>query len=200
MAPVKWSLCLVQGVQVDVHELRAWADRVIGGQPSSRDLCCDPVAEEALDLLPGWCDDWMILERERLRQRVLHALEAQSQELSHRGSHADAVEAAIAAVNAEPLRESAQRTLIAAYLNEGNWIEAERVLEGYRCLLARELGVEPSKELLRFVDSHAPEQCASTGRSDQGSRNSTKRVPRSSKQPFKVRTSVGTSAARLELA
>jgi DNA-binding SARP family transcriptional activator len=155
----KWSLSLEERVRVDVHELRAWADRVIGGSARPDDLACGPYVEDALDLLPGWYDDWMVLERERLRQRVLHALEAQSQELSRRGCHADAVEAAIAAVNAEPLRESAQRTLILAYLAEGNWIEAERVLVGYRRLLARELRVTPSDELVHLVTVHAPAPC-----------------------------------------
>lgn len=155
----KWSLSLSEHVRVDVHDLRAWADRLIGGSPLPQDLVCAPLAGDALDLLPGWYDDWMVLERERLRQRVLHALEAQSLELSRRGCHADAIEAAIGAVNAEPLRESAQRTLILAYLAEGNWIEAQRVLAGYRRLLARELRVAPSEDLVGLVVSHAPAPC-----------------------------------------
>ncbi|MFN0282850.1 MAG: BTAD domain-containing putative transcriptional regulator, partial [Kineosporiaceae bacterium] len=109
------------------------------------------LAIDALDLLPGWYDDWTILERERLRQRVLHALEAQSRILSARGLHADAVDAALAAVRAEPLRESAQRTLIEAYLSEDNWVEARRTLDGYHDLLHRELSVSPSTELIDMV-------------------------------------------------
>lgn len=159
----KWSLSLLDGVRVDVHDLRDWADRMIGGTPRLDDLLRGPPEADALDLLPGWCDDWMILERERLRQRLLHALEAQSRELSRRAYHADAVEIAIAAVNAEPLRESAQRALIAAYLDEGNWNEACRVLRAYEQLLVRELGVSPSRELLDLVRSRAPSPLASAG-------------------------------------
>lgn len=155
----KWSLKLVDDIEVDVHELRQWADRVIGGHPLPEDLRRGPPEADALDLLPGWYDDWTILERERLRQRVMHALEAQSRELSCRERYADAVEAAIAAVNAEPLRESAQRTLVAAYLDEGNWVEARRALTTYERLLAVELGVTPSHDLVGMVEESSPAPC-----------------------------------------
>lgn len=52
---------------------------------------------------------------------------------------------------AKPLRESAQRTLIEAHLAEDNWAEAQRILHAYRALLDRELGVSPSRELVRLV-------------------------------------------------
>jgi DNA-binding SARP family transcriptional activator len=148
----KWSLSLLDQVRVDVHELEAWADRIIAGSPRAADL--DPVRleAEALDLLPGWYDDWTILERERLRQRVLHALEAQSQLLSKQGRHADAINAALAAIMAEPLRESAHRALIEAHLAEDNWAEAQRILHAYRALLDRELCVSPSRELVCLVE------------------------------------------------
>ena len=53
---------------------------------------------------------------------------------------------------AEPLRESAQRTLIEAHLAEDNWVEAQRILHAYRALLDRELGVAPSRELVGLVE------------------------------------------------
>lgn len=147
----KWSLSLREGVDVDVHRLNAWADRLISRQAQVGDLEPMDMEPDALDLLPGWYDDWTILERERLRQRVLHALEAQSRILSAAGRHADAVEAALSAIQSEPLRESAQRALIEAYLGEANWVDARRTLTGYRDLLERELGVEPSADLVRLV-------------------------------------------------
>jgi DNA-binding SARP family transcriptional activator len=154
----KWSLSLLERVRVDVHQLKGWADRVITGRPEADDLRRAHLEVDALDLLPGWYDDWAILERERLRQRVLHALEAQSRILSAQGRHADAVDAALSAIRAEPLRESAQRTLIEAYLAEDNWVEAQRTLAGYRELLHRELGVSPSAELGQLVQYAARRQ------------------------------------------
>jgi DNA-binding SARP family transcriptional activator len=158
----KWSLCLRDGVAVDVQEIRSWADRMIAGAPTATDLSQGPPETDALYLLPGWYDDWTIVERERLRQRVLHGLEAMSKELSLRGLHADAVEAALVAVNAEPLRESGQRALIGAYLGEGNWVEAQRAFQGFRGLLAGELGVIPSDELTRLVEDRAPARASET--------------------------------------
>jgi DNA-binding SARP family transcriptional activator len=151
MACDKWSLCLLDHVSVDVHQLKAWADRVIDGRVHPGDLRRMTVDADALDLLPGWYEDWTILERERLRQRILHGLEAQSLILTAQGRYADAVDAALAAVRAEPLRESAQRILIEAYLQEQNGVEAQRALDTYRVLLDRELGVVPSDELVDLI-------------------------------------------------
>jgi DNA-binding SARP family transcriptional activator len=62
------------------------------------------------------------------------------------------------AVKAAPLRESAQRALIEAYLAEGNWVEGRRSFEVYRKLLHRELGTQPDPELAAMV--HRPaDQC-----------------------------------------
>jgi DNA-binding SARP family transcriptional activator len=55
------------------------------------------------------------------------------------------------AVSAEPLRESAQLALLRAHVAEGNLVEARRGCRTYCDLLRRELGVEPSTELLRFL-------------------------------------------------
>jgi DNA-binding SARP family transcriptional activator len=160
----KWSLRLADEVSVDVRQVAEWADRVIGGRSGEQDLAVSPARLDALDLLPGWYDDWAILERERLRQRVLHALEALSRHLVRLGRFADAVEAAIAAIAAEPLRESAQRALIEAHLGEGNWVEAHRGFVNYRDLLRRELGVSPSHELASYVYQSASTWQPATGR------------------------------------
>jgi DNA-binding SARP family transcriptional activator len=140
----KWSIDLCGHVAVDLRLIRDWASRLITGTPLPEDLMLNRSWTDSLDLLPGWYDDWALMERERLRQRVLHGLEALSGELLRRRRCAEAVEAALAAVSAEPLRESAQRTLLEAHLGEGNWIEAHRAFDSYRGMLERELGVEPS--------------------------------------------------------
>jgi hypothetical protein len=56
------------------------------------------------DLLPGWYDDCVLLERERVRQLHMHALEALAEKLAAAGRYGEAVPAAYAAVVAEPLR------------------------------------------------------------------------------------------------
>lgn len=147
----KWTLWLNAEVAVDVHQVSERASRLITGTGQDDDLTLSPSWVNALDLLPGCYDDWALLERERLRQRTLHALEALSGLLTRAGRHADAVDAAILAVSAEPPRESAQRTLIEAHLAEGNFGEAHQSYLRYRLLAKRELGVEPSETLAHLV-------------------------------------------------
>jgi DNA-binding SARP family transcriptional activator len=128
-----------------------WADRLSDGAATDADLAIHPTGVDAIDLLPGWYDDWALMERERIRQRMLHALEALSRNLASQGRWAEAVETALAAVTAEPLRESAQRTLIEVHLAEGNWIEGRRAFDAYRELLRHELGAEPSADLAALI-------------------------------------------------
>jgi DNA-binding SARP family transcriptional activator len=150
----KFSLAMREDVYVDSQVIGAWAARVIGGSACCHDFGRLPWGVDALDLLPGWYDDWALVERERIRQRLLHALEARSHQLVGRRRAVEAVQAATLAVNAEPLRESAQRTLIEAYLATGNWSEGRRHFEAYRDVLDRELGTEPDPELAAMV--HRP--------------------------------------------
>jgi DNA-binding SARP family transcriptional activator len=147
----KCHVALDPDLRVDAHLVAEWAARIIGGHASDADLSFQPSGATALDLLPGWYEDWALLERERLRQRMLHALEALSRLLVSAGRLPEAIEAAITAVAADPLRESAQRALIEAHLAEGNWSEGRRQFESYRRLLQRELGIEPDKRLADLV-------------------------------------------------
>lgn len=113
----------------------------------------DPVsADGALvrawgELLPGWYDDWVIFERERLRQLRLHALDALAERFAARGAYLDALAVAIESLRIEPLRESANRMIIAIHLAEGNVVEAMRHYRFFRDLLSAELGIEPSPQL-----------------------------------------------------
>jgi DNA-binding SARP family transcriptional activator len=143
----KSSLVLDVDVRVDVHAMEQWATRLIAGQSAGHDLAIPPSAADALDLLPGFYDDWALIERERIRQRVLHALEALSERLAVAGRFADAIEAAMLAASAEPLRESACRMLLKAHIAEGNLTEARRLYLSYEALVKRELGVLPSADL-----------------------------------------------------
>jgi DNA-binding SARP family transcriptional activator len=147
----KGSLGLRAHVIVDLHLIDQWATPLIQGTASGRDLVISPSVFDALDLLPGWYDDWALMERERIRQRVLHALEALSACLACLGRFGEAVDAALLAVSAEPLRESAQRALIEAHVAEGNLAEAHRSYAFYHNLVRRELGVEPSSDLSALI-------------------------------------------------
>jgi DNA-binding SARP family transcriptional activator len=152
----KVSLRLDDAVEVDARVASAWAQRLIAGSVRADDLSLVPWFGDALNLLPGWYDDWAILERERLRQRVLHALDGLSRQLCAVGRYAEGIEAATIAVGADPIRESAQKSLIEAHLAENNLGEARRAYLAYRDLIRRELGVEPSPGLHRLMRALCP--------------------------------------------
>lgn len=155
----KQGLMLRPGTVVDVSVVWDWAERLSRGTASQADLCAVNWRNAALDLLPGWYDDWVIFERERIRQRLLHALETFSRLLVVAGRCAEAVEAAICAVGADPLRESANRVLIEAHLAEGNLVDARRSYDRYRTIVRRELGTEPGAELSRLVRYRDHQAC-----------------------------------------
>jgi DNA-binding SARP family transcriptional activator len=145
-------LALSPTVSVDLREGEALAHRVID---TSQDL--DDVAEvneEVLsaDLLPGWDEDWVLMDRERYHQLRLRALESLCRRLSAKGRHGQAVQAGLAAVSGEPLRESAWHALIDAHLGEHNVAAAVREYESFRRLLDAELGIAPSRDLQVLIE------------------------------------------------
>lgn len=173
----KHRLSFRRGVLVDVELVADWARRLIAGRPAGDDLATLPRRTEAFELLPGWYDDWVLMERERIRQRVLHALEAMSRQLVAAGRYAEGVEAALLATCAEPLRESAQRVLLEAHLAEGNWVEGRRALNAYQALLLRELGIAPDPELAAMLAA------CRAARSGSGRQHRADRVARRAHRP-----------------
>ncbi len=106
---------------------------------------------EVGELLPDWCDGWLVVERERLRQRRLHALEAACRRLTAEARYGEALEAGLAAVAAEPLRETGHAAVINAHLAEGNLVEASRQYEQLRDLLRVHLGTRPSPRVRHLL-------------------------------------------------
>ncbi|CAA9289332.1 MAG: Transcriptional regulator [uncultured Actinomycetospora sp.] len=103
------------------------------------------------ELLPGWCEEWVLIERERLRQLRLHALEDRSARACGLGRFVEALDAGLEAVAQEPLRESAHRRVIEVHLAEGNAAEALTQYESFRRLLRAELGLSPSDAMRTLV-------------------------------------------------
>jgi DNA-binding SARP family transcriptional activator len=117
-------------------------------EASDADLVALTHAEE---LLSDWDDGWIVVERERMRQVRLEALESLAEDLTDRGLVGHAVEAGLAAVAEEPYRESAHRVLIEAYVRKGNAAAAFDQFRRLRTTLRRELGVSPSAELVARI-------------------------------------------------
>lgn len=148
---------LTPGTEVDLHTQKAWASRLRAMAPLPSDLDTE-VRHVSCELLPDWYDDWVVMERERFRQRMLHAIEAMVDCLVREGRFDEAIDAGIGAIALEPLRETSHRMVIAAHLAEGNRGEAVRHVEMCRRMFQAELGfdVGPSLEEFRRGGSAKP--------------------------------------------
>jgi DNA-binding SARP family transcriptional activator len=138
------SLGLLPHVHVDARHATALARSAVAGCFGEEAVIGLLEPRFCHELLPGWYDEWVLVERERHRQLSLHALESLCEHLTEAGRYGAAVLAALAAVDREPLRESAHRALVRVHLAEGNVWEAIRRYRWYEEIAARDLGVEPS--------------------------------------------------------
>jgi DNA-binding SARP family transcriptional activator len=105
------------------------------------------------ELLPDWYDDWVVLERERLREVHFRALEAYCDRLISSSCFDRATEAALAAINDDPMRESAHRCLIRVHLAEGNEAKAVCCYRLFRKRLQGELGNDPLDRQIAILAS-----------------------------------------------
>lgn len=149
------TLELHESVNVDVTSLQGNVSTLLS-QPEA------PVPDSYLtdlsraDLLPGWYDDWVIFEQERLRQLRLSALEHVARHHLAAGEPERAVIAALSAASIEPLRESTHLLLVQAHLAAGNRAAAVRAYTLFANRLEGELGVEPSTQLTGLVAAFHP--------------------------------------------
>ncbi len=148
-------LRLSPGVFVDVRAIEALARRILDESTELNEADMDEVSLSK-DLLPDWTEDWVLIKRESHTQLRLRALEALCRRLSAIGRHGQATQAGLLAVSVEPLRESAQRVLIAANLAEGNVAAARTQYDSFRSLLREELNVEPSSDLQALAKGQPP--------------------------------------------
>jgi DNA-binding SARP family transcriptional activator len=147
----RFTLDLSSGVEVDVHRYLAMAATGVEQQsPTPATDALGPWAHGG-DLLPDWDDEWLLADRERLRQVRLHVLEEQAERLVRAQQYGQALDAAFAALMADPARESAHRAIIRIHLAEGNPSEARRAYLACRQVLRRDLGVEPSESTTRML-------------------------------------------------
>jgi DNA-binding SARP family transcriptional activator len=104
----------------------------------------DAVDRYGGDLLEGSYDEWLLAEREHLRERHLDALSRLTAELERSGEHADAIRYAERLVRDDPLREDAYRALMRLHDARGDRARALRAYHACTAILERELGTTPS--------------------------------------------------------
>jgi DNA-binding SARP family transcriptional activator len=142
------DLALGEEVLDDVSELASSADVVMSAETGVPPDAAADVLLRAGPLLPGWHEDWAVLDRERLVTTRMHALEALASRQLLCGRPGAALEAALEAVRADPLRESAHRAVLAAHVADGNFAEAHAHLALAERLMRAELGVRPTAAIL----------------------------------------------------
>lgn len=147
---------LAGAIDVDVEQLTRLAMRLGEGAPDPPDWVVSAFGRE---LLPGWYDEWVIDAQGRWRAVRIRALEAIARNRLAAGQIAGAIDAATAALAAEPFRESSCRLVVEAYLAEGNRGQAIGEHRRFSHLLRSELGVEPTPS---FVGLAAALQTASS--------------------------------------
>ncbi|MCC7357833.1 MAG: AAA family ATPase [Anaerolineales bacterium] len=96
------------------------------------------------DLLPSCYDDWILPERECLREAHLNALDELRAHSEARGEDAAALAYAQRLLHADPLREETHRHVIRLHLRRGDRAAALRSYHHCATTLARELAVEPA--------------------------------------------------------
>ena len=142
LAEGRAHLALRADVEVDVRVALRAARQVIAEDAPLAPSALHPLLDCGA-LLPSWCEDWVLFERERFTQLRLLALEHLGRQLLRRERLPEATAAALAAVQAEPLHEGARRLLIECHLAQGNRALARSHFVAYAAMLKSELGVEP---------------------------------------------------------
>jgi DNA-binding SARP family transcriptional activator len=128
---------LCDDARVDVSELEASGWCLVEGRPPSTGF---DRSHLFMDLLPGWYDDWVIVERERLSQLQLRFAEAYACQVLRQGSLVEAMDVALRLVVADPYRESSHRLLAATYLLDGSAHQAQSQIDRCRQRLLDDLG------------------------------------------------------------
>jgi TolB-like protein/DNA-binding SARP family transcriptional activator len=88
-------------------------------------------------------EDWLIVERQRLRHLLERALTSLMSQALAAGEADTAAEAARRSILLDPLREAAHRTLMQVCADQGQTAQALKLYEALSERLHRELGVQP---------------------------------------------------------
>lgn len=97
-------------------------------------------------------EDWVVLERERRQQVCLDALETLAALDVEAGTAGRSAGWLRACVGIDPLRETAQRALMAALAHVGDYAGSVQVYRAFRLLLREELNTRPAAETIALYE------------------------------------------------
>jgi TolB-like protein/DNA-binding SARP family transcriptional activator len=98
-------------------------------------------------------EDWLLVERQRLRQRAEEALTRLLSQSVAAGQRERAAAAARRLLSLDPLREAACRALMQIHADQAQTAQALKLYETLRDRLHRELGVKPEPETAQLYES-----------------------------------------------
>jgi SARP family transcriptional regulator, regulator of embCAB operon len=153
-------LSLDTRIDVDLHRVRA--AMAAATKTSDKDAASLLPEIRDVDFLPGWYEDWVVFEQSKLKHDQVRAFTLVSRKLAACGDNEGAVDAATAALEIEPLYESAVRGLITAELAQGNVASALFAYDNYQGQLQAELGIGPSEGLRHLMQETLARQRRST--------------------------------------
>jgi DNA-binding SARP family transcriptional activator len=98
------------------------------------------------ELLEGHCDDWVVYERERMRDLFIRGLCYMMREQARRNEFTQAIDCGRRVLAEDPLHEAVHRELMELYVCLGQRAEAIRLYEQLNLTLETELEVAPARE------------------------------------------------------
>jgi TolB-like protein/DNA-binding SARP family transcriptional activator len=149
-----------QSVRLDASALTidvAVFERLLGdGAPEALEQATALYRGDLLDgigLRDPAFEDWLLVERQRLRQRAEEALSGLLAQSLAAGARDHAAAAARRLLSLDPLREAACRALMQLHAERAEAAQALKIYETLRDRLHRELGVKPEPETVKLYES-----------------------------------------------
>ena len=148
------SLFVRSGTKIGLAPDRVWVDALAFIDASSDDTrLLEAKALYAGSLLEGYDDEWIVPEREQLRDRYVHVLDRLvSIERKSRNATA-ALAYARQALQADPFREDMVRAMMRLRFESGDRAGALSEFERFSRTLHDELDAEPAAETTRLADA-----------------------------------------------
>jgi predicted ATPase/DNA-binding SARP family transcriptional activator len=135
--------------RLDVAEFEAALTQAAAAEQQRETPAVRVALEQAIavykgDLLPSCYDDWIVPDRERVRQAYTEALERLLALLESQDQPRAALAYAQRLLRHDPLREDTYRSLMRLYATCGDRAMVRRIYQTCATVLERELGVAPS--------------------------------------------------------
>ena len=148
----------------DFERAFAGAEGIAGRQlePEKADALKDAVSLYSDDLLPGYYQDWILFERERLQNMYLLMLDKLIVYLQFRGDYEVAQGYGATILRYDPARERTHRQLMHLYSLAGDRTSALRQFERCAQALKQELGVKPERKTLELYERIKSDQMGHT--------------------------------------